>query len=1007
MKTETRDPPITAGAGAMPQSGPSQLKTADAIGDASRLAKFQVLFNTVTTGILVVDSAGQIAEANRAAELITGIPTGALCGRRIDDPAWPVMRADGSPIPVEEFAAVRAWKHQHVVEDFEFILVSPSRGRRWLTLNAAPVAAPDVAVVVTFHDVTQRKQAEAALREGEHRFVSLFHNSPVATGISRLSDGVFLDVNEAFVQLYGYSRDEIVGRTSVELGLWHSDNRDAILRKLEQKGRQIVEMRARRKDGQLRDLLASIDRIELGKEMCMVGFLTDITERKLMEGTLRESEARYRAVVEDQTELISRYKPDGTYTFVNEVFCRFFGKTAHDLVESKWLPQAVQEDLPLIFEKLRQITPTNPVVIVENRVYAGSGKVRWMQFVNRGFFDSSGQLIETQAVGRDITERKRAEEALRSQAALLDLAHDAIIVRGPEDKITFWNRGAEATYGWTRAEALGRVTHELLRTRFPKPLATLLAEVAEMGQWEGELVHLRKDGHEIVVASRWAMSSDRTEPLAGILEINRDITESKRAEEALLASERLQRLILNNIPDPAWLKDLEGRFLAVNQAWSLWAGVSADQAIGRSNSELFPLEIARRFQEQDVSVAAGGHPVHIEEGYPDAEGRLHQFETFKAPLSDDAGRVFATIGIARDITERKLMEETLRESEARFRAVVEDQTEVICRFRMDGTIFFVNEVYCRFFGKSIEELVGHKWQPRAVEADTPTIEATLSTLAPANSVVVIENRVHAGSGEVRWMQFVNRGFFNASGALIAIQAVGRDITERKRLETERTAALARLAVVEEQERHRFSRELHDQTAQRLVALSVELKSLETNLAAGRSQAGRVKSLRQAVDELQQQVRHLAWDLRAGELVTGGLEHALREYAEEWSERARVPVDCECRNLGGMRLPPTVEGTLYRVAQEALANVQRHAQARHVSVLLEREVSLVRLIVEDDGCGLDVDAVQKAPEAAQRLGLLGMQERVALAHGTFLIESSPASGTTILVRIPIPNEGKPS
>ncbi len=136
----------------------------------------------------------------------------------------------------------------------------------------------------------------------------------------------------------------------------------------------------------------------------------EVAERKNMEAALRESEERYRSVVEDQTEVISRFMVDGTFTFVNEVFCRFFGKTGRELLGRKWQPVAVPEDVPLIEEQLRSLSPSNPVAVIENRTYSGSGQVRWMQFVNRGFFDGEGRLIEIQSVGRDITNLKRAEE---------------------------------------------------------------------------------------------------------------------------------------------------------------------------------------------------------------------------------------------------------------------------------------------------------------------------------------------------------------------------------------------------------------------------------------------------------------------------------------------------------------------------------------------------------------------------------------------------------------------
>jgi PAS domain S-box-containing protein len=370
------------------------------------------------------------------------------------------------------------------------------------------------------------------------------------------------------------------------------------------------------------------------------------------------------------------------------------------------------------------------------------------------------------------------------------------------------------------------------------------------------------------------------------------------------------------------------------------------------------------------------------------------------PLRLASGEIAGITCVAVDISARKQAEEALRASEERYRTVVEDQTEVVSRFKADGTFTFVNEVFCRFFGKTREELLGRRWQPNAVAEDLLMIEAKLRTLSPAHPVVVIENRAYAADGGVHWMQFVNRAFFDATGLLIEMQSVGRDITERKRLEADRAAALARLAFVEEQERLRLSRELHDQTAQRLVALAVELKNLETDLTAGDTRAGKVRSLRRAVDDLQQQVRQIAWDLRAGELMEGGFERALREYVEEWSERAGVTVDCECQGLNDQQSPPLLEATLYRVAQEALANVQKHARARRVSVLLERVDALLRLTVEDDGCGFDLEKVENLPATERRLGLLGMKERVRLAGGSLVLETSPGAGTTVLVRLPI-------
>ena len=142
-----------------------------------------------------------------------------------------------------------------------------------------------------------------------------------------------------------------------------------------------------------------------------------------------------------------------------------------------------------------------------------------------------------QQLRAEILERQRAEETLRKQASLLDLAHDAIVVRGMNDEITYWNTGAEETYGWTREDALGKVAQDLLHTVYPSDLQNLKAEVVREGRWEGEVTQTRRDGKQIVVSSRWALLREESGKPVAMLHINTDITEQKRAAEALQAAQ--------------------------------------------------------------------------------------------------------------------------------------------------------------------------------------------------------------------------------------------------------------------------------------------------------------------------------------------------------------------------------------------------------------------------------------------------------------------------------------
>ena len=133
----------------------------------------------------------------------------------------------------------------------------------------------------------------------------------------------------------------------------------------------------------------------------------------------------------------------------------------------------------------------------------------------------------------EIAERKRGEDVLRERADFLDLTHDTVFVRDANNVITFWNRGAERLYGWTREEAVGQVSHQIMQTTFPAPLENIMTELNSTGRWEGELIHARRDGTHVVVASRWALQLDDQGKPIGVLETNNDITERKRAEEAL------------------------------------------------------------------------------------------------------------------------------------------------------------------------------------------------------------------------------------------------------------------------------------------------------------------------------------------------------------------------------------------------------------------------------------------------------------------------------------------
>jgi len=251
---------------------------------------------------------------------------------------------------------------------------------------------------------------------------------------------------------------------------------------------------------------------------------------------------------------------------------------------------------------------------------------------------------------------------------------------------------------------------------------------------------------------------------------------------SMLSSSLIQK-VLDYLPSMVgyWDRDLKNRF--VNKAYELWFGVDAKQIVGKYIWDLLGEELYH-LNLPYIHGALNGEFQEFERIIPNADGirSRHSLAHYIPDFRD--GEVQGFFVLVTDISAIKEAEAVLRQSEKRFRSVVQDQTEVISRLRADGTYIFVNDVYCRFFGKTEDEMIGSTWKPVVCPEDLQRVDDELAMLSLANPVVMIENRVLSASGQVHWMQFSNRGIFDEHGQLTEIQSVGRDISDRKRAEEE-------------------------------------------------------------------------------------------------------------------------------------------------------------------------------------------------------------------------------
>ena len=269
----------------------------------------------------------------------------------------------------------------------------------------------------------------------------------------------------------------------------------------------------------------------------LVGWFSAV--RRGAEDALRRSQEKYRKLIDAAPDAIFVWDAHGKCVLANTSAAKLRGCREDEMIGFSIVDTYAPAERDLIAERFDRAKKEG-VLRFERRFLRKNDEVVPVEVS----LSTAGE-DQYQAVVRDISDRKQAEKKLRKQAELLSLAHDAIIVRDPESRIMFWNRGAERTYGWTAAEALGHVTHELLQTRFPIPLETIDAVLQGQGQWEGELRHITRDGTPIVVTSRQSLRRDEHGAPAATLEINRDVTDRKQAEEQIrkMNEELEQRVI--------------------------------------------------------------------------------------------------------------------------------------------------------------------------------------------------------------------------------------------------------------------------------------------------------------------------------------------------------------------------------------------------------------------------------------------------------------------------------
>ncbi|MEG3991126.1 PAS domain S-box protein [Microcoleus sp. S28C3] len=655
---------------------------------------------------------------------------------------------------------------------------------RYMSCRGVPILEADGTIrewVGANTDITERKQAEEDLRQRNALLNSILESTPDIV-VVKDREGRYVALNSNLANFIGKPIEEILGKDDSQL------LPPAVAVSMMAKDREVMETGITETyeeeifQGEICATFLTTKaawRDTQGNILGIIAIARNINDRKQAEEALRERNDLLNSILESTPDIIVVKDREGRYVAMNSNLANFLGKPIEEIIgKDDWellSPESARE----MIAKDRHILAAGITEIYEEDVSQGETTKTFLT-TKAPWRDANGNILGIIGTTRDISDRKKVEQTLRQTLEILDLASDSIIIRDMDDRIIYWNQGAEKLYGGTKAEVAGEFIHAFLETIFPKPLETLLAEFFEHGSWEGELHHTTRDDRHIIVASRWTLQRDAEGKPCAQLEINTDITDRKQAEDAIKKSEERYRSLILATSQMVWTGDAEGRCPDM-PAMRAYTGQTEAEVVGFGWLDAMHPDDRERTAQVWMEAVQTKSLYDIEYRIRRADGNYRYFQGRGVPILNEDGSIREWVGTCSDIHDRKQAEDAIKQSEERYRSLTLAISQIVWTTDPEGRCQDSPSMRA-YTGQTEAEVVGFGWLDAVHPDDRELTVQVWMEAVQTRSLFDIQYRMCGADGNYRYFQARGVPILNEDGSIREWVGTCIDIHDRKQVE---------------------------------------------------------------------------------------------------------------------------------------------------------------------------------------------------------------------------------